>query len=298
MEAGNGSLSAPNHSPSQGGRSATVSIQLVNAALWLPMDPARKLVFLTLCDRANSETGACRPGREEISARSSYSLKTVTEHLKALEAEGWFRSQRGNRRLGETTRRWLDVERILREGAAARVQYQRRRWPERGSGEMDTPTPKPTDQAGLSELDAGLGEVHGNDQVKVRPILGEAASPVYVTEPSADPSEDPSCMHASMFASPETGQAWSAAFPMIRLTPSVTQSLGRLETAHPGWMLALIEQARREAQTAPLAYIEQTAKGCAERGQLPKLLRQLPSADDDSARAQFLRRHRNLGVAS
>lgn len=165
-----------------------MSIDLIAAALWLPLDPARKLVLVALCDRADYATGKCWPGRDEIALRSSLSLKSVTEHLKGLEADGWIKSRRGNSRAGETTTRWVNVARVLDESMIV-VQAHRARVAAR-LGEESTPDPNQLEL--LGEVDGRLGEVDGNDQVKLTALLGEAASLVTVIDPSYDPSLQPS----------------------------------------------------------------------------------------------------------
>lgn len=162
------------------------------AALWLDLLPARKLVLVALCDRAEGTTGKCWPGREEIAARSSISLKSTTEHLKALEEAGWIRSKRGNSRAGETTLRWVNVQRIISEGQGAQAAH--RQGALSRLGEETTPDPA---QLALGEVEAPLGEVDGNDQVKVTDVLGEAASLITVSDPSYDPSTNPSAPPAA-----------------------------------------------------------------------------------------------------
>lgn len=152
-----------------------MSVDLISAALWLPLEPNRKLVLVALCDRADIVTGLCFPGREYIAARTSLSVKSVTPHLRALAADGWVRrTQAANARLGQATRRWLDVQKILSEGEQARDVFraeQRRK----GSGEETSP-----DQLALLEL----GEDDVIDQGKLTDGSGEAASREYVSNTS------------------------------------------------------------------------------------------------------------------
>ena len=101
-----------------------MSVDLVSAAFWLPLEPIRKFVLVALCERANLQTGYCWPGRDEIAARVSLSPRRVTPHLQALEADDYLRSRRrGGPHEGHTTQRWLNVDRILREGEAAREAF-------------------------------------------------------------------------------------------------------------------------------------------------------------------------------
>lgn len=169
-----------------------VSIDLVAAALWLPLEPNRKLVLIALCERADLATGRCWPGREEVALRSSLSVKSVTPHFGALESAGWIRrTRRGNARLGETTTRWLDVQKILNEGEAARQAFlQERR--ERLQTSWDDSSPDQLALLESGEVDGNDQGKLGNDQGKLTDGSGEAASLVTVIEPSDQPSYDPS----------------------------------------------------------------------------------------------------------
>jgi DNA-binding transcriptional ArsR family regulator len=164
-----------------------MSIDLIAAALWLPMEPNRKLVLLVLCDRADFATGKCWTGRAEISIKSSLSMKTVTEHLKALEATRWIRRRLGNRRAGETMTYWVSVDRLLEKSAAATASY-RDKVRQRLGGES---TPEPSQLALSGEDDERLGEDNGNDQGELTDGLSEAASRGTVIPRSGDPSGDP-----------------------------------------------------------------------------------------------------------
>lgn len=164
-----------------------MSVELSSAALWIDMIPARKLVLVALCDRAEFATGKCWPGREEIAQKSSLSLKSVTDHLKALEDEGWLRSRRGNARRGETTTRWVNTHKLIEDSRAAQDAYRQRVL--QRLGEEFTPNPE---QLALGEVDDRSGVNDGNDQVKLTDGSGEAASLEYVSDPSYDPSTQPS----------------------------------------------------------------------------------------------------------
>jgi len=108
-----------------------MSIDLVAAALWIDLPPPRKLVLIALCDRANGTTGECYPGLREIRFRSSMSERSVIPHLRALEESGYVRRGRGpTGRKGETTHRWLDVQRILQEGRSREQECKSLRWSE------------------------------------------------------------------------------------------------------------------------------------------------------------------------
>ena len=100
-----------------------MSIDLVAACLWLPLEPNRKLVLLALCERADLKTGRCWPGREEIAVRASLSVRSVTPHLQALEVLGYLHSRRRDGGRRQTTLRQLAVSRILKEGEAIRAQF-------------------------------------------------------------------------------------------------------------------------------------------------------------------------------
>lgn len=138
-----------------------MSIDLVAATLWLDLPPARKLVLLALCERANLSDGKCWPGREEIAARSSLTIRTVTPHLQALEADGWIRSGAKPTKAGQTTIRWVNAQRVLREGEAHRKAIQARRYAD----------------AGEESSFADAGEVPSTD-------AGEAGATVTAKEPS------------------------------------------------------------------------------------------------------------------
>lgn len=180
-----------------------MSIDLVAAALWLPLEPNRKLVLIALCERADFRTGLCWPGRSEIAIRASLSPKRVTEHTKALKAEGLIRHERpGNSRTGETTHRWLDVGRILEEGERRRNEF--REGQLRLIGEEREPDPFQGkllgDETTLDHLsEDGSGDVDGNDQGTIAndqgtlaTLSGDAVSRVTVREPSgSEPSYEP-----------------------------------------------------------------------------------------------------------
>jgi DNA-binding transcriptional ArsR family regulator len=143
-------------------RGGAVSIDLVAAALWLPMDPARKLVLIALCERARLDTGECFPGREEIAARASLSTRRVTPHLQALKKQGYVRREvKGSARRGLTTTRYLDVDRILSEGKLSRDAFRARQ------KSQDDSSPDDPDQGTLLHL-------LGDDRDIIR---GRASSP-------------------------------------------------------------------------------------------------------------------------
>ena len=106
-----------------------MSIDLVAAALWIDMEPRRKLVLIALCERADLQTGMCWPGRKEIAARSSITERWVTNHMKALEDDGYMATvHKSSGRAGDTSRRKLNVGRILKEGEDRREQLQMARY--------------------------------------------------------------------------------------------------------------------------------------------------------------------------
>lgn len=190
-----------------------MSYDLVGAALWLPLEPTRKLVLIALCERADLKTGQCFPGREEIALRSSLSTRSVTPHLQALLAEGWIkREKRGSSRLGLTTTRWLDSARILAEGEACRAQFLAQNKPEDDNllGEDSS-----LNNHYQEKTAASLGEVDGIDQGKLATSLGEAASRTTVIEPSIEPSIEPleSTHRARATFGPENIRTDLEAFP-------------------------------------------------------------------------------------
>ncbi|MPZ49696.1 MAG: hypothetical protein GEU75_10445 [Dehalococcoidia bacterium] len=160
-----------------------MSIDLVAAALWLPLQPARKLVLIALCERANLQTGKCWPGRFEIAARASLSERRVSPHLAALERAGYLEKPKpGIRRLGETTVRTVVVKRILTEGEAARQAFLSRRQglKDESSHEADL---QGTFAATLGDENDGLGDV-GGQQLTRR----DADNRHNRLEPSEEPS--------------------------------------------------------------------------------------------------------------
>ncbi len=149
-----------------------MSSDLVTAALWLDMPPARKLVFIALCERADLKTGKCWPGLEEISLRSSLSQRSVIPHIKGLEDDQWLRSGGRPNRKGVTTRRWVNVRRVLTEGEARREAFL-------------------SERDGASE-DASYANWELPPQLKLDAPAPEAASRGTVKQPSDQPSQEPS----------------------------------------------------------------------------------------------------------
>ncbi len=200
-----------------------MSIDLVAAALWLDMEPSKKLVLVALCDRADLKTGKCWPGRDELAIRTSLSQKTITAHLRTLEDEEWVKSKRGNYRRGETTTRWVRVRRILADGEARKLAFRARF---DGIDDDDFPEPfeapepddkglgyetTPNNSGELGVIDGRIDVPFGNDQGKSTDVLGEAASLVTVIEPSDPPSKptasSPQSVVALGNASDEVGNA-------------------------------------------------------------------------------------------
>lgn len=103
-----------------------MSIDLVAASLWLDFPPARKLVLVALCERANLDTGECWPGRAEIAMRASISERSVTAHIASLEKGRWLITDRKATGPGQPAKRRLSVDLILKEGEKRRVEYQAR----------------------------------------------------------------------------------------------------------------------------------------------------------------------------
>ena len=105
-----------------------MSKDLVAAALWLEIEPTRKLIMVSLCENASLGVegrvdGECWPSRRYIAARCSLNVRSVTPHIKALERDGWMRTTR-RPRPGLATERVLDAKRILEEGERGRVKFQ------------------------------------------------------------------------------------------------------------------------------------------------------------------------------
>src|SRR3990167_4569427 len=98
-----------------------VSIDLVAAALWLDMDPRRKLVLVSLCENADQE-GYCWPSQPYIAVRASLSVRWVRRHLRELEKDGWLKVLRIGKR-ASPTERVLHVDRILVEGRLREAEY-------------------------------------------------------------------------------------------------------------------------------------------------------------------------------
>ena len=64
-----------------------MSFALINAAISMPLPPARRAVLLALADRANA-AGICWPSVQDIARRACLSVRSVFAHLKALEGLG------------------------------------------------------------------------------------------------------------------------------------------------------------------------------------------------------------------
>lgn len=64
-----------------------MSIRLMNAAWDLPLEPASKLLLLSLADQSNDE-GACWPSVATIAKRTGLSERSVRYHFDALEKAG------------------------------------------------------------------------------------------------------------------------------------------------------------------------------------------------------------------
>lgn len=135
-----------------------MSIDLVAATMWLDLTPAQKLVLVSLADRANGETGLCWPGRDEIAWRSSVTVRSVTDQIKALEMAGWLESGPKPGRPGQTTKRILNVKRIIAEASHRRTEFLEMRASAKfayGGGEPDDEsmgTPLVSNRQGTAKL--------------------------------------------------------------------------------------------------------------------------------------------------
>jgi hypothetical protein len=138
--------------------------------MWLDLPPARKLVLVALCDRANGTTGQCWPGRKEIAVRASLSERRVTDHLRGLEADGWIRSGAHPRYPGQTTTRWVAVEKVNRTASERRDRLQAQ-W--RGQDDSSHPL-----------INAGGGDVPSEEGTLVTGG-GDVPFNVTVIEPSS-----------------------------------------------------------------------------------------------------------------
>ena len=98
-----------------------MSIDLVAAALWLDMEPRRKLVLVSLCENADQE-GYCWPSQPYIAIRASLSVRWVRRHLRELEKDGWLKVLRIGKR-ASPTERVLNIDRILVEGRFREAEY-------------------------------------------------------------------------------------------------------------------------------------------------------------------------------
>ena len=58
------------------------------------MEPAAKLVLLSLADHLNERTGQCNPSRQRLSERTGLDPRTVTRAIRYLEAKGVVRVER------------------------------------------------------------------------------------------------------------------------------------------------------------------------------------------------------------
>ena len=168
-----------------------MSHYLVDACLWLDLPMGRNMVLVALCERANKETGKCWPGVREIAARASMTTRSVTRHLRALEEVGLLRSDEPSRTRGLSTRRWVNVERILTEGKSRRVEHQNGR-PDKMTGHADHDRTLETEDRTSATT---TGQLKQGDQTfeTGRPDISE---PRTVREPSVvtvieEPSEEP-----------------------------------------------------------------------------------------------------------
>lgn len=192
-----------------------MSIDLVAACLWLDLPPARKLVLLALCERANLETGYCLPGRDEIAMRASLTVRRTSPHLVALKDTGYIK-RLGPKpwREGQAQKRWLDVDKILTEGESRRQWLQEQRALARAQRALlevaqaededqavfdfaADVLAEPCDDASLPHvtleaedvsslgkqgtLGDEAGDVGGIQQGTIAALAGDAASPVTVT---------------------------------------------------------------------------------------------------------------------
>lgn len=215
-----------------------MSVDLVAAALWLPLEPARKLVLIALCERADFRTGLCWPGREEIAIRASLSARRTSPHLAALEADGWIRhSERRVARHGGTTRRWLDVDRILAEAEKVRADFRTRQLETLG----DDTSPDPFQPSLLGDDPDTLGDDPGIDQGTIATTLGDAVTLETVRDPSEEPSDQPStrarareARGADVFGSEEEQAETEGRHPLTELARGLAKiQRAREEAAEP-----------------------------------------------------------------
>jgi len=238
----------------------------------LDLPSNRKLVLLALCERADLRTGKCFPSRDEIALRASLTGRNTSPHLKALEDAGYIRrSGRRPTREGETTTRYVNVERILSEGRARLDWFQelrraRRRlrdesspgaWDELQSQiELLNPESEPGDESSFAEMEPGdvddmagdeddtqqgmfatsAGDEDGSWQGTMATSAGDAATPGTVIEPSDQPSTEPSWEPSDEPSSPP-------------LSPSRGNGLQEMAREH-GDLLAAIRQGLRVRVTA------------------------------------------------
>ena len=82
-----------------------------------PDDMASRMIFLSLCDRADANTGECWPSYADIAERSRCSRSTVMRRLRLLRRQGWIATRQ---RSNQTLVIRLNVQR-LRDAEAERA---------------------------------------------------------------------------------------------------------------------------------------------------------------------------------
>jgi len=70
-----------------------MSIHAVSWALRQDLPPVAKFVLVALCERANSETGQCWPGLDDVAKSVSLSPRSIVSYIGALVRNGYVTKQ-------------------------------------------------------------------------------------------------------------------------------------------------------------------------------------------------------------
>lgn len=80
-----------------------MSVQAMAWALAQRLDPARKLVLISIANCADSDGGNAFPCQERIAADASVSLRSARNHIQWLEQHGYLTRERRTRQDGGRT---------------------------------------------------------------------------------------------------------------------------------------------------------------------------------------------------
>ena len=99
-----------------------MSFHLMSLALdYGPEDANDRIIFLTLCERADTTSGLCWPSRADLMERSRLGYGTISRRLRSLEKAGWIqRKRRFNAstlfRVNVARLRKIEAERLVAKG--------------------------------------------------------------------------------------------------------------------------------------------------------------------------------------